>query len=556
VFSLCPWFFGLIRDVQQGERMMNTTLASTNAAVSYAGPWEVLLNQPVVLRGAFDPQQVVTVSLVAEDKYPLPVIPDYKEGTWKVELPRGLTMAGSRWLRLKGSDGNGRTIEDEIVYLTVSTDPLNIGQELSLKILTDTLFKLTSADSSQLNDRQKVKVAAGQTFRVKRYGYVDRHLKLELEQPIPPLGNFGYLYEPFVQLSKGSEVLIFDIEDVPNTPLTAYLLITTSTLFKAQPADSSSLPANQKRQVLQGENFQITGYACIAGHFRVRLAQPIANFGDTAFVYWRHVQLKRGNQQIPFDQDALTVTALRTTLIKKRPIDSSNLKPEEMTNFPAGMFYGVQSYALEAGHIKVALTEELSSFGNTGYVFPAFVQMKRGGQAFNPFPPQVELAVPYFSQRDNPRYSWSTCNVTSIAMVLYYYGQRSRNPAQQLEDELLQWILDRYGPGAQTNHTYLSQLIRAYGYPTSFATTRRWAEIKDEILASRPVVLAGDFTASGHIVTVIGYTSQGYVVNDPWGNALTGYVNTEGRKLLYPYSYMDRVAGPDGSVWAHFIGRR
>ncbi len=535
---------------------MNTTLASTNAAVSYAGPWEVLLNQPVVLRGAFDPQQVVTVSLVAEDKYPLPVTPDYKEGTWKVELPRGLTMAGSRWLRLKGSDGNGKTIEDEIVYLTVSTNPLNVGQELSLKILTDTLFKLTSADSSQLNERQKVKVAAGQTFAVKRYGYVDRHLKLELEQPIPPLGNFGYFYEPFVQLSKGSEVLIFDIEDVPNTPLTAYLLITTSTLFKAQPADSSALPANQKRQVLQGENFQITGYACIAGHFRVRLAQPITNFGDTAFVYWRHVQLKRGNQQIPFDQDALTVTALRSTLIKKRPVDSSHLKPEEMTNFAAGMFYGVQSYALEAGHIKVALTEELSSFGNTGYVFPAFVQMKRGGQAFNPFPPQVELAVPYFSQRDNPRYSWSTCNVTSIAMVLYYYGQRSRNPAQQLEDELLQWILERYGPGAQTNHTYLSQLIRAYGYPTSFATNRRWAEVKDEILAGRPVILAGDFTASGHIVTVMGYTSQGYMVNDPWGNALTGYVNTEGRKLLYPYSYMDRVAGPDGSVWAHFIRRR
>jgi uncharacterized protein YvpB len=180
--------------------------------------------------------------------------------------------------------------------------------------------------------------------------------------------------------------------------------------------------------------------------------------------------------------------------------------------------------------------------------------MKRGGKSFNPVPPQVELSVPYFSQRDNPRYSWSTCNVTSIAMAFYYYGVRARNGGQ-LEDELLQWCINKAGEGSQTDHNILSQLIKAYGFQTSFSTTRQWVEVKSELINRRPVILGGDFTASGHIVCLIGFTSQGYIVNDPWGDALTGYTDTEGRKLIYPYSYMDRVAGPDGKVWAHFISR-
>lgn len=536
--------------------MTDTFTSTATTAVSYDGPWEVLLNQPFTMKGRFNPQQVINLSLVVEDKFPLTVTPNYKEGTWQVSLERGMTMAGTRWLRLKGLDGNGKTVEDEIVYMTVSTDPLTIGQELSLKILQGTLLKTAPLDSSKLSQSQKVSVSAGQTFTVKRYGYVDGHLKVELDQAIPPLGNFGYLYEPFVQLSKGAEVLIFDLDDVPETPLTAFLLVTTTTLMKAKLADSTDLPAQQKLSLLQGESFQITGYACIAGHFRVRLAQAIAGFGEVGFVYWQHAQLKKAQQEIPFDQDALTVTALKTTVIKKRPVDSANLRPEEMASFPAGAIYGVQSYVLESEHIKVALTEELPKFGNTGYVYPPFVQMKRGSQPFKPYPPQIELAVPYFSQRDNPRYSWATCNVTAIAMVLYYYGTRSKNSNRQLEDELLQWIIDRHGVGSQTVHAYLSQMIRAYGYDSSFSTTRKWADVKAEIIARRPVVLSGSFTASGHIITLIGYTPQGYIVNDPWGNALSGYRNTEGRKLVYPYSYVDRVAGPDGTIWAHFTAKK
>lgn len=537
----------------QNSPTSTPAVASAPPALTYSGPREVLINQAVILKGTYDPLRIAKVSLAAEDKYPLEVTVDAQKRTWQVNLNQGFKAAGSRWLKLKGTDSAGKLVDDEVIYLTVSTDPMTVGQSLTLKVLRDTLFKLRAVDSARLNAQQKVAVKAGQTFTVSRYGSVDGHLKVVLDPPIAPIGEFGYFFEEHVQLSKGAQVFKFNISDVPNTPLSAQGLITQTTLIKAQPADSASLAANQKVELLQGQTLQITGYAAIKGHFRVSLAAPIQGFGQTGYIYWEHIQIKHNNKVVSFDPDALTVTVLKTTVFKKRPVDAASLQAAEKFTLAAGSIYGVAGYAIADGHIKATLTEELPQFGNTGYLFPDFIQLKRGTKPFNPMPPQVELNVPYFSQRDNPRYSWATCNVTSIAMIFYYYGRRSQGG--QLEDELLQWCLSRYGEGSQTDNAVLSEMIKAYGFKTSFSTTRNWSAVKDELINGRPVVMGGDFTATGHIVCVVGYTPQGFIVNDPWGDALSGYYDTEGRKLLYPYGYMDRVAGPDGNVWAHFIAR-
>jgi len=531
----------------------NPVQTQGSSALTYSGPREVLVNQPIILSGSFTPSAIATVKLVAEDKYPLPVTMD-SQGIWQVHLAKGLQAAGLRWLRLQGLDGSGQEVSNQVVYITVSTNPLSVGQGWTLKILNDTLFKSAPLDSSYLTNQQMVLVRAGQSFAVARYGSVDDHLQVELADEITPVGKFGYFYQEHVRLQKGAEVLNFDVPSVPTTPLSSQLLITTTTLIKARLADSTTLAADQKVTLRQGQTLAITGYACLQGHYRVTLAKPIPGFGNTGYVYWQHAQLKKGNQIIPFASNALTITAISSTLIKKRPVDATKLAANEKYNFPAQQVYGVASYAIESGHIKVSLTEELPGFGNTGYVFPNFVQMKRGSTVLKVLPPQIELAVPYFSQRDNPRYSWATCNVTSIAMIMYYYGVRSKS-GRQLEDELLQWCLQKYGAGSQTDHSVLTRLIQSYGFKTSFSATRKWADVKTELMNRRPVVLAGDFTASGHIICVIGYNAQGYVVHDPWGNALTGYTNTQGGHLLYSYSYMDRVCGPDGNVWAHFIAK-
>ncbi|WP_377475835.1 MAG: C39 family peptidase [Microcoleus anatoxicus] len=522
--------------------------------LTYQGPTEVLLNQTIALSGTFDKQEAVKVEVIAEDKLPLNVTLNQTAGTWQVNLATGFSTPGARWLRLRATDSKGNVTGSQIIYITVSSDPLTVGKDLTLKIVSDTLFKVAPVDSSRLNNQQKILVKAGQTLIVNKYGFIDGHLKVVLDAAITPIGTFGYFYEPDVQLAKGTKILKFDLADVPNTNISAQLLVTQTTQIKGAPEDSLKLPANQVADLILGSTYAITGYACILGHFRVTLAESIPDFGNVGFIYWRHVQMKKLNKEITFDPDALTVTMLQPTVLKKRAVDANQLSATERTTLPLGRVYGVESYGLEGNHLKISLTEELPNFGNTGFVVPTSIQFKRGDKVFDPIPNNVELNVPYFSQRDNPRFDWSTCNVTAIAMVLYYYGVRSKWGGQ-LEDELLQWCFDYAGQGSQTDHNVLSALIKAYGFKTSFSTTRKWADLRSELLNRRPVVLAGDFTASGHIITLIGYNSDGYIVQDPWGDALTGYRDTEGRKLMYPYNYMNQVAGPDGNIWAHFISR-
>ncbi len=533
-------------ELRQGNRVINAA-----PRLNYTGPSAVVVNRATTLTGTYDPGQMARIELIAEDKFPLRVDLNASARTWSVSLPNGFTTPGARWLRLRGINRNGQVVDSQIVNITVSPAGTS-AQALRLRVTRDTLFKVSPVDSTTLNDRQKVLVRTGQTFAVSQYGLVDGHLRVIIDRSVAPIGDFGYFYEGHVQMTKGQEILRFQLADVPEIPGTAQMLVTRTTFIKARPEDSTNLAANQRAELKLGQSFNLTGYASTSGHFRVTLAEPISGFGQVGFVYHLHVQIRKDGQTVPFDPDALTMTIRQATDLKRRAVPASNLSASDKLSLPVGRIYGVSSYSIEAGNIKVSLTENFPNFGNTGYVWPGHVTMRRGSQVFDPLPKQIELNVPYFSQRDNPRFYWSTCNVTSLAMVMYYYGERSRWGGQ-LEDELLQWCFNRYGEGSQTDHTVLAELIRAYGYKHSFSTTRRWSDVDNELINRRPVVVAGDFTATGHIVTVIGYNTQGYIVNDPWGDALTGYSYTEGRRLVYPYGYMDRVCGPDGNIWAHFI---
>jgi hypothetical protein len=520
---------------------------------NYAGVRVVLVNTPVNLKGSYDATRIVKLTLMAEDRVNLSIA--YSKGTWQLNMPKGFSTAGSRWLRIRGFDRAGKEIQNQVFYLTVTADALNMAQDLELKVIQDTFFKVSPQDSSKLNAQQKVLVAAGQTFQVVRYGLIDGHLKLELASAIAPIGTFGYFYEPTVTLFKGDKALRFSLEDVPDTVVDGLqMLVSTTTFFKANRSDSSQLSANQKFQLIQGQTLAIKGYACLGGHFRVTLREPVAGVGDRGWIYWRHVRLVRNGAEIPFDPDALTATILQTTALKKQPIESNQLAVTDKVTLNASRIYGVSSYGVEQGHIKLATTEEFSNFGNTGFVYPSYVQLRRGGRSLNPLPPQIELNVPYFSQRDNPRLYWATCNVTAIAMVFYYYGVRSRRGGQ-LEDELLQWCFDNYGNASQTDHNTLSAMIRAYGFESQFGMKYTWQAIREELINRRPVVLCGYFTHGGHIITLLGFTPNGYIVNDPWGDGYYGYRNTEGRKLLYPADYCTAMAGKDGDIWAHFIRR-
>jgi uncharacterized protein YvpB len=171
-------------------------------------------------------------------------------------------------------------------------------------------------------------------------------------------------------------------------------------------------------------------------------------------------------------------------------------------------------------------------------------------------PDTVQLKVPYLTQLDNTTDPYGTCNVTSLSMCMGYYGHPIRNSqGEQLEDELNRYCyehgLDRHVP-----HD-LAQVVRAYGYKDDFQANAKWGDVKKWLEQGNPCVVHGYFTASGHIITIIGYNSKGWIVHDPYGEWFSSGYDTSrsGAGLTYSYSMMERVCGSDGDLWIHYVSK-
>jgi predicted chitinase len=169
----------------------------------------------------------------------------------------------------------------------------------------------------------------------------------------------------------------------------------------------------------------------------------------------------------------------------------------------------------------------------------------------------VNLAIPYFSQRDNKRDPHQTCNVTCIAMCLAFYGVKASKSSIQLEDELDAVVSskgwDRY------LHSDLVKLSSEYGVKSIFSTTTPWQEIKEHLKGGNPVIMSGKFTNGGHIIVLRGYDNKGFFVNDPYGDHQPGggYKATSGENLHYSYNKMYHVSyGGSRHTWAHLMSKQ
>lgn len=172
-----------------------------------------------------------------------------------------------------------------------------------------------------------------------------------------------------------------------------------------------------------------------------------------------------------------------------------------------------------------------------------------------------QLNVKYLSQTDNVRNPYGSCNVTSIAMCLYYFGIRGDKSMPQLEDQLY----DRCIKNGWSRHSWWDLQRLVHTYPNMNDVVSEYADlgtIRKSIDAGRPVVLHGFFTKFGHIIVVYGYDADGFLVHDPYGEYwATGYdVNTlthpnKGEALHYSTKMIERVCAPDGRIVMHSIGR-
>lgn len=169
----------------------------------------------------------------------------------------------------------------------------------------------------------------------------------------------------------------------------------------------------------------------------------------------------------------------------------------------------------------------------------------------------INLPVPHLSQLDNEQNPYGSCNVTSVAMCLkFLYPERNFScpPGQQLEDHL-QNVLAQNGWSRHDPYD-LQKLIRFFGIPDDFRPDALWSNAKAWLTIGKPLIVHGYFTQSGHIIVIRGFSDDGWIVNDPYGEWWdSGYdTHASGENLVYSYAMMERVCGSNGDLWLHFVG--
>lgn len=186
------------------------------------------------------------------------------------------------------------------------------------------------------------------------------------------------------------------------------------------------------------------------------------------------------------------------------------------------------------------------------------VPAKVGGDGL---PVEVRLKVKYLSQLDNKHRPYVTCNVTSLATVMVYYGHPAfDSTGKQLEDHLFE-LCERKGLDRH-NHWHLKELIEGFGYKDSYQENAKWLDAKKWLAAGNLCILAGYFTPGGHILVLTGYNEKGFIVSDPFGiwyydKEGNHYYDTSraGAGITYPYQELIDSCGPDGDLWIHYISK-
>jgi len=254
---------------------------------------------------------------------------------------------------------------------------------------------------------------------------------------------------------------------------------------------------------------------------------------------------------------------LEDTVFKQSPVQSALLPENEKVSVKAGTAFTLHSFMPGQGnHVRVALSDTQLKGRNTWVAFRKHVEIVQddGTKSVGPYklgdklPDEVNIAVPWFSQRDNVYRPFGTCNVTCVAMAAYFYGRRPSRPNIQLEDEMFK-LVEARGWDRHV-HVHLARVFREYKIQDTFKDNATWEEVKVHLANGNPVIYSGQLTGSGHIILLRGYSDskKGFWVNDPYGEYFSwGYKDKSGENLLYSYNLLrsKSMMGRD-QPWAHF----
>ncbi|HEY9648399.1 MAG TPA: D-Ala-D-Ala carboxypeptidase family metallohydrolase [Chroococcidiopsis sp.] len=288
-----------------------------------------------------------------------------------------------------------------------------------LKVTQDTVFKLRPEPASQLTPREKYEAAAGTTYEIQSYAYADingpfdGHIKFTLKASNIQGFNTWFIYSLHAKVEFDGRV-VYPHEDQETLPI---LQINADTILKRRPIQSAALPPAETVAIQHGQKFLLHSYAYadaqgdFASHikFAIRNQQDYVQGLSTWFVYDQHAYVEFDDQVVypTEDPNLFVLRVTRETLFKRRPVQSSQLAPDEIYTVPPDTLLKLDSYAYADaqgsfnGHIKFALkyAKDYIRDLSTWYVYDQHAQVLRSGKVVYPVPKPSPSPSPVYSGR-------------------------------------------------------------------------------------------------------------------------------------------------------------
>ena len=233
-----------------------------------------------------------------------------------------------------------------------------------------------------------------------------------------------------------------------------------------------------------------------------------------------------------------SILAKQNTWLKRKPIGSDELTAEQKLYVPkdsAWQWTELRTYAGEL-HQRVFLTTEPDS---EWWIYSDHWKIINDAEPTPVKQPnkEINLPVPYYSQRDNYKDPMRTCYSSSCAMMLSGLDPE----AIAIDDEYIKVV---YSYGDTTEASSQIKALKDFGIVASFVQTGSWSDI--ESLLSKNITPTAGLnkgpvtapTGGGHWICCKGITAdrKSIIVHDPFGDLdlVEGiYISTNGKDKLY-----------------------
>lgn len=272
----------------------------------------------------------------------------------------------------------------------------------------------------------------------------------------------------------------------------------------------------------------------------------------------KEIELFQSGTPVKSKEVLLDIQTTCDTYLKKEPIDSSKLKPNQKVRIKRDREYkGVEVLQKKDKHTQLLMPWGLGVwwvFDEHWYGLKGVLSKPKDQQEV--FYDGLILPVPYQSQRDNYRDASRTCFSSSCAMAAMYL----RPGCIKNDDEYLKKV---FAIGDSTEAATQVKVLKKLGINAVFKQNGSIEDLKQRLDQNIPCPVGilhqgpgNKPTGFGHWICVIGYEEekQKFIVHDPWGeidNYTGTYISTDGERLRYSFNLLRRrwtVEG-NGTGW-------